>query len=39
VQNYYAFQTVKDGERFTVKLLGTPLAQHQDVYVAQCKAR
>jgi branched-chain amino acid transport system substrate-binding protein len=39
VQNYYAFQTVKEGERFTVKLLGTPLAQHQDVYVAQCKAR
>jgi len=39
VQNYYAFQTVKDGERFTVKLLGTPLAQHQDVYVAQCKAK
>ncbi|WP_342133203.1 ABC transporter substrate-binding protein [Hydrogenophaga sp. OTU3427] len=39
VQNYYAFQTVKDGEKFGVKLLGTPLSQHQDVYVAQCGAK
>lgn len=39
VQNYYAFQTVKDGGNMTVKQLGTPLQEHQDVYVAQCKPR
>lgn len=39
VQNYYAFQTVKDGGNMTVKQLGTPLQEHQDVYVAQCKQR
>ena len=39
VQNYYAFQTVKEGAEVTVKLLGTPLADHQDAYVALCKAK
>jgi branched-chain amino acid transport system substrate-binding protein len=39
VQNYYAFQTVKDGGNVTVKQLSTPLQDHQDVYVAQCKPR
>jgi branched-chain amino acid transport system substrate-binding protein len=39
VQNYYAFQTVKEGSNITVKLLGTPLADHQDAYVALCKAK
>jgi len=39
VQNYYAFQTVKDGANITVKQLGTPLPEHQDPYVAQCKAK
>lgn len=39
VQNYYAFQTVKDGGNVTVKQLGTPLQEHQDVYVSQCKPR
>ena len=39
VQNYYAFQTVKDGGNVTVKQLGTPLQEHQDAYVAQCKPR
>lgn len=39
VQNYYAFQTVKDGNEVTVKQLGTPLADHQDAYVSQCKAK
>lgn len=39
VQNYYAFQTVKDGTNVTVKQLGTPLQEHQDVYVSQCKLR
>lgn len=39
VQNYYAFQTVKEGNDVTVKQIGTPLADHQDVYVSQCKAK
>jgi branched-chain amino acid transport system substrate-binding protein len=39
VQNYYAFQTIKEGNDFTVKLLGNPLPDHQDAYVAQCKAK
>lgn len=39
IQNYYAFQAVKDGDKFTVKQLATPLVEHQDSYVAQCKQR
>ncbi len=39
VQNYYAFQTVKDGNNVTVRQLGTPLQEHQDAYVSQCKLR
>jgi branched-chain amino acid transport system substrate-binding protein len=39
VQNYYAFQTIKEGNDFTVKLLGNPLPDHQDAYVAQCKVK
>jgi branched-chain amino acid transport system substrate-binding protein len=39
VQNYYAFQAVKEGGNVTVKQLGTPLQAHQDAYVAQCKPR
>lgn len=39
IQNYYAFQAVKDSDKVAVKQLGTPLVEHQDVYVAQCKQR
>ncbi len=39
VQNYYAFQAVKDGNNVSVKQLGTPLTDHHDVYAAQCKAK
>jgi hypothetical protein len=39
VQNYYAFQTVKEGSVITVKQLSTPLAQHPDVYATLCKAK
>lgn len=39
VQNYYAFQTVKQGSEVTVKQLATPLPDHQDSYVAQCKVK
>lgn len=39
IQNYYAFQTVKDGANITVKQLGTPLPDHQDPYVSQCKVK
>lgn len=36
VQNYYAFQVVKEGTQVAVKQLGTPLSSHQDAYVSQC---
>lgn len=39
VQHYYAFQTVKEGSAVTVKQLSTPLPDHQDSYVALCKAK
>lgn len=39
VQNYYAFQTVKEGGRVTAKQLGTPLPDHQDAYASQCKQK
>ncbi|MEY2890103.1 MAG: hypothetical protein RJA98_11 [Pseudomonadota bacterium] len=39
VQNYYAFRVVKEGGQITVKQMETPLANHQDVYVAQCKLK
>lgn len=39
VQNYYAFQVAKEGAQVVVKQLGTPLANHQDAYVSQCKPR
>ncbi len=39
VQNYYAFQTVKDGGRITAKQIGTPLPEHQDAYASLCKQR
>lgn len=39
VQNYYAFQVVKEGAIVSVKQIGTPLPAHQDAYVAQCKPR
>lgn len=36
VQNYYAFQVVKEGTQVAGKQLGTPLSSHQDAYVSQC---
>jgi branched-chain amino acid transport system substrate-binding protein len=36
VQNYYAFQVAGAGAVPVIKLLGTPLAQHADVYQPQC---
>lgn len=36
VQNYYAFETVKEGGKVAVKQIGTPLSQHADAYSAQC---
>lgn len=36
VQNYYAFETVRDGGKVATKLVGTPLASHADAYAAQC---
>jgi branched-chain amino acid transport system substrate-binding protein len=39
VQNYYAFQVAKEGSQVVVKQVGTPLQEHQDAYVSQCKPR
>lgn len=36
VQNYYAFETVRDGGKVATKLVGTPLPVHADSYAAQC---
>ncbi|MBT0962168.1 ABC transporter substrate-binding protein [Denitromonas iodatirespirans] len=36
VQNYYAFETVKQGGKVTPRKIGTPLAGHADAYAAQC---
>jgi branched-chain amino acid transport system substrate-binding protein len=36
VQNYYAFETVRDGGKVATKLVGTPLSAHADPYAAQC---
>jgi branched-chain amino acid transport system substrate-binding protein len=36
IQNYYAFQVTGSGANPTVKLLGTPLANHGDVYASKC---
>ena len=36
VQNYYAFETVRDGGKVATRLVGTPLASHADSYAAQC---
>lgn len=36
VQNYYAFETVKNGAAVTGKLVATPLANQVDAYHAQC---
>lgn len=37
VQNYYAFQVVKEGGAVVVKNVATPLALHRDAYAAQCR--
>lgn len=36
IQNYYAFQVTGSGANTAVKLLGTPLVNHGDVYAAKC---
>ena len=36
IQNYYAFETVKEGAKVVVKQAGTPLTDHSDAYHAQC---
>jgi len=36
VQNYYAFETARDGSKLVTKLVGTPLPAHADPYAAQC---
>lgn len=36
VQDYYAFETLRDGSKQVTKLIGTPLKAHADSYAAQC---
>lgn len=36
VQDYYAFETLRDGSKQVTKLIGTPLKAHSDSYAAQC---
>ncbi len=36
VQDYYAFETARDGGKLVTKMIGTPLQAHVDPYAAQC---
>lgn len=36
IQNYYAFEAVKDGGKLAIKQVATPLKDHVDAYHAQC---
>jgi branched-chain amino acid transport system substrate-binding protein len=36
VQDYYAFETARDGGKVITRLVGTPLKGHVDPYAAQC---
>ena len=36
VQDYYAFETTREGGKVVTKLVGTPLKTHVDPYAAQC---
>ena len=36
VQDYYAFETARDGAKVVTRLVGTPFKAHVDPYVAQC---
>jgi branched-chain amino acid transport system substrate-binding protein len=36
VQNYYAFEAVKEGGKLAIRQVGTPLKDHADAYHAQC---
>lgn len=36
IQNYYAFQVVKEGGKVTVKYIDTPLKEHRDAYAGKC---
>jgi branched-chain amino acid transport system substrate-binding protein len=39
VQDYYAFETTRDGGKLVTRLIGTPLKAHIDPYAAQCPLR
>jgi branched-chain amino acid transport system substrate-binding protein len=36
IQDYYAFETRRDGGKLATRLIGTPLAAHADPYAQQC---
>lgn len=37
IQNYYAFETLRDGGKLVTRQIGTPLEMHTDSYAVQCK--
>jgi branched-chain amino acid transport system substrate-binding protein len=37
IQNYYVFETSRDGGKLVTRQIGTPLEMHADSYAAQCK--
>jgi branched-chain amino acid transport system substrate-binding protein len=39
IQNYYAFQVVKEGGQVAVKQIATPLTDHKDAYHDKCALR
>jgi len=36
VQDYYAFETARDGNKLVTRVIGTPLKDHVDPYAAHC---
>ncbi len=36
IQDYHAFEVVRDSGKVAIKQVGTPLVRHQDAYHAQC---
>ena len=36
IQNYYAFEVVKDGGKTVTRQIGTPLSKHKDAYLSKC---
>ena len=39
VQNYYAFEAVREGGKLAIKHVATPLQNHADAYSQQCQLK